>query len=102
MKKEELELTLERCGTCGDREVRGWRHITRRGQVKWRVRTWLSDGTSMDEYWVIYGKFYEFIPVGDAGAETGRLITEIDDGKKKGVLDAIANWESQIAEEPCV
>jgi hypothetical protein len=102
MEKEPLELTLERYGTYGDRDVRGWRHTNERGQVKWRIRTWLKDGTPMDEYWVMNRKFYEFIPVNDTGAAMGRLITDMEDGKKKNVLDAIANWESQVAENPRV
>lgn len=100
MESEPLELSGEGF-VDGDRGVRGWRHIDGTGRVKWRIRTWLKDGTPVDEYWVMNRKFYEFLPVTDTGAAMGRLIIEMDEEKQKTVLDAVAKWEARITENPC-
>lgn len=100
VESEPLELSGEGF-VDGDRGVRGWRHIDGTGRVKWRIRTWLKDGTPVDEYWVMNRKFYEFLPVTDTGAAMGRLIIEMDEEKQKTVLDAVAKWEARITENPC-
>lgn len=102
MEKEHFEMPpVERLGTYGDRNVRGWRHTNERGHSKWRIRTWLDDGNPFNEYWVMSKRFYEFIPRNDDEAETGILITEMDEGEKKAVLAKVEEWEGQMPKSPC-
>jgi hypothetical protein len=98
VEREGLELTLERFGTYGNRNVRGWRYVSEDSPPKWHIRTWPLDGDPIEEYWVLNGVFCEFFQISDKHGGTGRVIVIEDERKKTAILDAIKKWEGQIAE----
>jgi hypothetical protein len=103
--KHDLQLKLRRSGEFNERRVDGWQYEKEHGKLTWHIKTWLTSGSPIEEYWIEGGEFYEVLgkhyavnmqPVNHI--ETGRMIVEIDPIKRETILNAIAEWEKAEVE----
>ena len=103
---QNLERLAFKKGVFDERTVNGFKYREADGSVAWHLMTWPRTGSPMDHYWVRNGEFFEIVghhmlipPHGNSLIQTGGRVIEIESGKEKAMLDAIQQWDAEMAEE---